>query len=274
MMTDGSLSGPAVDLIEALLKEHLGTIPSLVAASILRKGPSAIFEILASTRLSFWQVRNSLLTLIQHNVVDFSTPNSSGESNSHEPVRYSMNSKEALLRLRYPAYALYIATQKSRLSRLLFTQVLKTGRSTLRNAVECVLEDLSEFVIIISTQLRSIPNYDFPTYLNCVETSKDAFASLEKQRHEEHEEHEEDDVVVQERAVNETQLKMEFVTLVADNVLMRVEIPGKSSPAIDGLMETAPVEKTVGKKAKAKPGKKRGTPTVDPALMVSIWKWL
>lgn len=138
-----NLIGPAVSLIEALLKEHLGSIPCLVAGSLLRKGPSATFEILEATGLKFWQIRNSLLTLIQHNVVKFTreVPPSSGGG---EPVRYSVDVEEALLRQRYPAYALFVAKQRGQGARLLFTHVLKTGRASLRSAIQGVVDEISE----------------------------------------------------------------------------------------------------------------------------------
>lgn len=142
-MVEGlNISGPAVCLIEAVLKEHLGSIPASLAASLLRKGPSAVYDILEATGLKFWQVRNSLLTLIQHNVVNFiSEPLPHGG----EVIRYFINVDEALLRLRFPAYGMYVAKQKGPASRLLFTQILKTGRASLGTTVKGVLDELREF---------------------------------------------------------------------------------------------------------------------------------
>lgn len=145
-MDDCNLTGPSISLIEALLEEHFGSLPALIASLLARRGPLAVYEILESTGLKFWQVRNSLLILIQHNVVSFTSEGgaSSASPNATEPVRYSINTQEALFRLRYPSYALYVSNQKGRLARLLITHVLKIGRASLKDAVHDVLNELGK----------------------------------------------------------------------------------------------------------------------------------
>lgn len=131
-----------------------------------------------------------------------------------------------------------------------------------------------------------------------LEVSGDPFAPLENQKHPEEEEEEidEDAVEAQQRDLSESQLKMEFVTLVADNLLVRVDPVGNASTpqqaslsAIDSSNErvktqiddAGSVEKQGKGKAKAKSkskakssaaSRKRASSSstgVDHALMVN-----
>lgn len=103
---------------------------------------------------------------------------------------------------------------------------------------------------------------------------------MEKQNCVEGDDEDEDAVHTQEKEVSELQLKTEFVSLVADNILKRVDVPGvQQSPALQSTgrasrsnSEAAPAEQQAKPKAKAKAkgrvSTRRKTAASDPALMV------
>lgn len=126
-----SVSHLCIELVQTILQEHFGARCAQVAQCLLRRGPSPIFEIRATTHLSFYEIRNSLLTLIQHNVVTFA---------DGTPVRYTIDATEALLRIRFARFSVFVGQHRGVAARLLFTEVLKHGRVTLQDAIRYTLD--------------------------------------------------------------------------------------------------------------------------------------
>uniref|UniRef100_T1IZX1 DNA-directed RNA polymerase III subunit RPC3 n=1 Tax=Strigamia maritima TaxID=126957 RepID=T1IZX1_STRMM len=122
------------DLALKLLQEHFGDIVMSVGRCLLERGTSPIGEIIQQTNESITSVKNSLVVLIQHDLVSF-------QLNSRGIVSYQMKSDDVYPMLSYPlcidaAEKLFNAEGK-----LIVEQIILCGKLKLTEIVEKVKND-------------------------------------------------------------------------------------------------------------------------------------
>lgn len=211
---DSSVPHISMELVEAILHEHFGSRCAQVGECLIRRGPSPVFDIRAVTRLSFLEIRNCLLTLIQHNIVTFTAP--------PEPVLYTLDVPEALFRIRFARYALFVEQRRGPVARILMTEVLKCGRVTVKGVISQILDDLEKSGDTISVLIRRERD---------LTTTKQASHATDGEGGENfHSASERDDEVRtssnrSKLSLKEPSLRSHFISLVADNFLIRVDPP-------------------------------------------------
>lgn len=72
------------ELAIKIVLQHFGVIPSTVASILLDRNGSTLEDVYRSFKplVEFWKVRNSLITLVQHNAVRVAVDDSEGDSQS------------------------------------------------------------------------------------------------------------------------------------------------------------------------------------------------
>jgi hypothetical protein len=132
-MDCNTLSHVGAELIETLLTEHFGKRCALVGMTLFRNGTLSFIELKHAIGFQFLELRNCLTTLILQNAVTYSTVS--------ETVVYTFHSLEVLYRLRFPRFSLFLQQHKDPVCRILFMEVLKYGRVTLKFLFEQLLKD-------------------------------------------------------------------------------------------------------------------------------------
>jgi DNA-directed RNA polymerase III subunit RPC3 len=93
-----------VRLCRMLVRESFGPVVERVAVALLRKGKLSLREAIVETKIPLVQVRDSLLVLLQHNLLVISEELA---TESAAPPLYSLNVDHVLLRIRFPQFLRY-----------------------------------------------------------------------------------------------------------------------------------------------------------------------
>ncbi|XP_053993661.1 uncharacterized protein LOC128884355 isoform X2 [Hylaeus volcanicus] len=135
-MDSNTLSHVGAELIETLLHEHFGKRCTLVGMALFRNGTLSFLELKHAIGFPFLELRHCLTILILQNAVTYSTVS--------ETVVYTFHSLQVLYRLRFPRFCLFLQQHKDPVCRILFMEVLKYGRVTLKFLFEQLLKDNDE----------------------------------------------------------------------------------------------------------------------------------
>uniref|UniRef100_A0A0G4I3M5 DNA-directed RNA polymerase III subunit RPC3 n=1 Tax=Chromera velia CCMP2878 TaxID=1169474 RepID=A0A0G4I3M5_9ALVE len=153
-----------IDLVVSLIEDAFGPVVKEVAEQLAQRGRTTVRGLISFTGFSFKLVRDSLLTLTQHNCVHTALapydplPEGSGSSSSKahrqqqaqqaaakavefdgtQPLFYFLDFQEILFRLRYPKYLLHVEKNHGRPACLLLCEVVKHGRLSMKRAVDIV----------------------------------------------------------------------------------------------------------------------------------------
>ena len=124
----------AIGLSVDLLQDAFGDVVAKVGEMLLERGQLTIREILAYGKevvddddLTFSQVRNALLVLTQHGLVNFHPFRQSQDGKAHVQV-YAIDIEEVLARIRFPQYLEYVGCKYGPLGQELLEVVFKFGR--------------------------------------------------------------------------------------------------------------------------------------------------
>ena len=120
------------NLTRMLLKELYSEEISEVGVDLLYNGPSTLFEIQSRLKLSFDNIRNYLIIMLQNNVVTKVT-NSRNKSNV---ALYELNTEQILNILLYPRTLRFVEKKYGIYAKMIFKQFIKFGVLTLEQIVE------------------------------------------------------------------------------------------------------------------------------------------
>jgi hypothetical protein len=98
-------------LIHLIIKEEFGEIGALIVNLILQNGELSVIELVSQSKLSFDEVKHSLVVLIKHNIVYFvnkanlhNTEDGQAPKDLIEDFVYCISIQDVLHRLRYCSY--------------------------------------------------------------------------------------------------------------------------------------------------------------------------
>ncbi|CAE8720054.1 unnamed protein product [Polarella glacialis] len=142
-------SESAIALAANVLKDHFGPIVQKVGQVLLEKGALSLQEVLHYTRLvfdnpvdeplSFQQVRNAMLVLLQHGLIS-AKPHpkllASGAKDTGILQLYSVDVDEVLARLRFSQFLEYVMAKYGELAYELLFAALRYGRVSRSKAIE------------------------------------------------------------------------------------------------------------------------------------------
>lgn len=123
----------AIRLSVDLLQDAFGDVVAKVGEMLLERGQLTIREIMASGKvvedddLTFSQIRNALLVLTQHGLVNFHPFRQSQDGKAHVQV-YAIDIEEVLARIRFPQYLEYVGCKYGPLGQEQLEVVFKFGR--------------------------------------------------------------------------------------------------------------------------------------------------
>ena len=123
----------AIRLSVDLLQDAFGDVVAKVGEMLLERGQLTIREIMASGKVvedddpTFSQIRNALLVLTQHGLVNFHPFRQSQDGKAHVQV-YAIDIEEVLARIRFPQYLEYVGCKYGPLGQELLEVVFKFGR--------------------------------------------------------------------------------------------------------------------------------------------------
>ncbi|CAE7491759.1 polr3c [Symbiodinium natans] len=126
----------ALRLAVDLLQDAFGDVVAKIAGMLLERGQLTIREILAfgkeesfdDEELPFQQVRNAMLVLTQHGLVNCHPFRQSQDGKCHVQV-YALDIDEVLARVRFPQYLEYVRRKYGEQGQELLEVVLKFGRA-------------------------------------------------------------------------------------------------------------------------------------------------
>eukprot|EP00930_Biecheleria_cincta_P104685 TRINITY_DN97071_c0_g1_i1.p1 TRINITY_DN97071_c0_g1~~TRINITY_DN97071_c0_g1_i1.p1 ORF type:complete len:527 (-),score=121.50 TRINITY_DN97071_c0_g1_i1:28-1608(-) len=127
----------AIHLAVDVLEEQFGVNVGKVGSVLLERGRLSVEEILLFVRqmpeldeepLSFQQVRNAMLVMVQHGLVEFEPIMQAGKSSVLHV--YSIKIEEIIARLRYPHFMEYVDWRYGSLAMELLFAVLRYGRAS------------------------------------------------------------------------------------------------------------------------------------------------
>eukprot|EP00923_Selenidium_pygospionis_P000272 GHVN01000568.1.p2 GENE.GHVN01000568.1~~GHVN01000568.1.p2 ORF type:complete len:794 (+),score=165.11 GHVN01000568.1:169-2550(+) len=174
-----------IEVVTQIILSHFGEAPSITAAALMKRGALQLIELLDITNLPFAVVRNSLLVLMQHNIVCCFTqslnlpqalqstgvtpPDQSPSSTQsiaspppqkgvvgsastvvipHQLVIYSIDTDSSRMRLRLPMFIDLIEIRRGRIARVIACHVARFGRATLKEAVDAAEDEINAGLFI------------------------------------------------------------------------------------------------------------------------------
>lgn len=166
----------SVQLAGDVLRDHFGTAVERVGTILLERGPLSLQDILRFANQSgcrglfrFPQVRNALLTLVQHCIVVTQAHPGVTDAVTVVPHIYSIDVDEIFSRLRFPHFLEHIRWTSGDMSYHLVFAILKYGRATASVAIaeasrtlkNNVYEDFESELATLVTQglLRAVAPY-------------------------------------------------------------------------------------------------------------------
>ncbi|TPX61940.1 hypothetical protein PhCBS80983_g00859 [Powellomyces hirtus] len=126
------MPGVRLRLAKAILLEHFGPVVQQVGVALLERGRTTLTVLFRRLELSQKQVRESLFTLIQHNVVTYAET----AEGSRMVVYYQADIDAILVRDRFPLYMRAVRERCGDDSEKMFVQVLRHGRANYDLLVE------------------------------------------------------------------------------------------------------------------------------------------
>eukprot|EP01054_Gregarina_sp_Poly1_P008779 Gregarina_sp_Poly_1__8778@NODE_526_length_7686_cov_239_700617_g417_i0_p1_GENE_NODE_526_length_7686_cov_239_700617_g417_i0NODE_526_length_7686_cov_239_700617_g417_i0_p1_ORF_typecomplete_len631_score87_25HTH_9/PF08221_11/4_1e06HTH_9/PF08221_11/2_6e02HTH_9/PF08221_11/25TFIIE_alpha/PF02002_17/0_0067TFIIE_alpha/PF02002_17/0_19TFIIE_alpha/PF02002_17/80TFIIE_alpha/PF02002_17/9_1e02RNA_pol_Rpc82/PF05645_13/68RNA_pol_Rpc82/PF05645_13/4_4e06RNA_pol_Rpc82/PF05645_13/2_1RNA_pol_Rpc82/PF05645_13/8_9e02HTH_12 len=155
-------------LIQRLIRDSFGTAPSVIGCLLLQKESVALSELLETSKIGWDALRNSLIALIRHGIVELDIkriPTGKKENDGSESVvcsiQYALNVDMVLSRLRFPKFLLWVEARYGRTGRLVVLQLLKHGSMRMQDIIDETLRDFKELESIISgTETQSIGHND------------------------------------------------------------------------------------------------------------------
>eukprot|EP01053_Blabericola_migrator_P006392 Blabericola_migrator_1__6391@NODE_321_length_9828_cov_184_816720_g260_i0_p3_GENE_NODE_321_length_9828_cov_184_816720_g260_i0NODE_321_length_9828_cov_184_816720_g260_i0_p3_ORF_typecomplete_len642_score134_29HTH_9/PF08221_11/6_6e09HTH_9/PF08221_11/9_6e02RNA_pol_Rpc82/PF05645_13/0_00057RNA_pol_Rpc82/PF05645_13/0_6TFIIE_alpha/PF02002_17/0_043TFIIE_alpha/PF02002_17/4_1e03TFIIE_alpha/PF02002_17/1_8e03TFIIE_alpha/PF02002_17/4_9e03TFIIE_alpha/PF02002_17/81HTH_DeoR/PF08220_12/0_0012HTH_20/PF12840_7/6_6e0 len=143
-----------VVLVQHLLRQSFGAAPSVIACLLLQKESTLLTELVETSKLGWKIVRNSLLVLLKHGIVDLdihkmTTDNDDSSAPSFCTIKYSLNMDVLMARLRFPKFLLWAEARYGKAGRLLLLQVLKNGAMKASDMIDGALEDYKNLEALI-----------------------------------------------------------------------------------------------------------------------------
>ena len=117
------------DLVKMILKELYSKEISDLGMDLLYNGPSTLFEIQTRLRLSFENIRNYLIIMLQNNLVQ-------KKSNEGKFISYEFKLEQILNILLFPRTLNFIEKKYGNYGRMIFEQFINFGVLTLHQVVE------------------------------------------------------------------------------------------------------------------------------------------
>ena len=130
------MASSKVKCVLNLINDHFGPVIECVAQQLIVNGPSTLKAVCFFSKKSVHQVKESLKTLIQHNLVEFQT-------NSREQIEYELKSEHVIAMLRYPRYVLVGSYVDSKFGECLVDEFLRNGRLLLEDLIQRMVKRLS-----------------------------------------------------------------------------------------------------------------------------------
>ncbi|CAG2171670.1 unnamed protein product, partial [Oppiella nova] len=130
------MSANEISVAYLLISEHFGSIVASVAQVLLHNGSTPLPLIVQSCKESKHNTKKSLMILIQHNFVTFST-------NPKGFVEYDMDVEEVLCLLRYPKYIYVSKMLLGDESEYMCEELLRHGVMTMSQTIQQVVNRLA-----------------------------------------------------------------------------------------------------------------------------------
>lgn len=130
------MASSKVKCVLNLINDHFGPVVECVANQLIVNGPSTLKAICFFSKRPVHQVKESLKTLIQHNLVEF-------QANSREQIEYELKSDNVIAMLRYPRYVLVGSYVDSKFGECLVDELLKNGKLLLDDLIGSLVKRLS-----------------------------------------------------------------------------------------------------------------------------------
>eukprot|EP01056_Protomagalhaensia_sp_Gyna25_P000637 Protomagalhaensia_sp_Gyna_25__636@NODE_129_length_5021_cov_1218_892413_g19_i3_p1_GENE_NODE_129_length_5021_cov_1218_892413_g19_i3NODE_129_length_5021_cov_1218_892413_g19_i3_p1_ORF_typecomplete_len618_score99_90HTH_9/PF08221_11/5_9e09HTH_9/PF08221_11/7_1e02HTH_9/PF08221_11/5_1e03RNA_pol_Rpc82/PF05645_13/0_0022RNA_pol_Rpc82/PF05645_13/0_054RNA_pol_Rpc82/PF05645_13/2_5e03TFIIE_alpha/PF02002_17/0_095TFIIE_alpha/PF02002_17/6e02TFIIE_alpha/PF02002_17/2_6e03HTH_20/PF12840_7/1_6e04HTH_20/PF12840_7/0_2Le len=138
-------------LAQRLVRECFGAAPSVVTCLLLQKESSTLVELLETSKLGWKLVRNSLVVLLKHGIVDLYIERLPGSDKTDNicSIQYSLNLDALFSRLRFAKFLLWAEARYKRAGRLLLLQVLKAGSMRAKDIIDGALHDFNTIESLI-----------------------------------------------------------------------------------------------------------------------------
>lgn len=142
------------NLALAIVGDHFGPVCRQVVHSLVHHGSMTLSDLIKFTQLPFPLLRNSLISLVQHDIVlcDFD------QFDGDRPTFYTFQKNHVINRLRFPRYLEVVGKRVGFLPRLMLFEVMKDGKITID---ECLRRVQNNADIIATREGIECPSLSF-----------------------------------------------------------------------------------------------------------------
>lgn len=135
------MASSKVKCVLSVIADHFGPVVECVAKQLIANGSSTLKALCFFSKRSVHQVKESLKTLIQHNLVEF-------QVNAREQIEYELKTEHVIAMLRYPRYVLVGSYLDSKFGECLVDEFLRNGKLLLDDLMRRLVKRLSDDLTI------------------------------------------------------------------------------------------------------------------------------